>query len=61
MDNLNVDPLIKFELPETDKYGTPLKKMPDCPRCGEDELGMIYPGFAVCYNCHFQVDTRYQK
>ncbi len=30
-----------IELPECDKYGTPKEKMPNCPICKEDELGMI--------------------
>ena len=37
--------------PEVDEWGTPLTKMPDCPRCGEDELGLIHPGFMMCYLC----------
>lgn len=41
----------KIDLPETDEWGTPLTKMPDCPRCGDDELGLIHPDFVLCYKC----------
>ena len=29
----------------------PKKKLPDCPKCGEDELGMINTNYIFCYNC----------
>jgi len=38
-------------LPKTNKYGTPLEKMPNCPVCGEDELGMMTDRKAFCCYC----------
>lgn len=38
-------------LPACDQWGTPVEKMPNCPRCDEDELGMIVNGMAYCYSC----------
>ena len=47
-----------MKLPEIDnkiwagfRLATPLTKMPNCPNCGTDELGMIDKGKAVCYFC----------
>lgn len=47
---------MQVKLPETDEHGTPREKMPDCPRCGEDELGMLRPSYAFCYACGFEID-----
>jgi len=41
----------QMALPPSDQFGAPAEKMPDCPSCGEDELGMITPGRAFCYVC----------
>ena len=38
-------------LPDCDQDGVPKQKMPNCPNCGEDELGMMMPGQAYCYRC----------
>lgn len=38
-------------LPGVDEHGTPLSKMPNCPNCGEDELGLIEPNRGLCYRC----------
>lgn len=38
-------------LPSVDEWGTPTSKMPNCPHCGDDELGMIFPDQAVCNRC----------
>lgn len=50
---VNVADKLTIDFPAVDEWGTPLTKMPDCPRCGEDELGLIHPDFAVCYHCGF--------
>ena len=42
-------------LPDCDENGTPLEKMPNCPRCDADELGMLMPGAAFCYFCHLWI------
>lgn len=33
-----------------DINGTPLRKQPDCPRCGEDEIGSSFDN-AWCHRC----------
>lgn len=43
-------------LPACDAYGTPLEPMPCCPRCGEDELGMLRAGYALCYVCGHEIE-----
>lgn len=43
---------ISAELPDVDQWGTPLVKMPPCPNCREDELGMIERDRAVCNLCN---------
>jgi len=40
--------------PEIDKWGRPMQKMPDCPECGEDELGLITSEYIMCYSCSFE-------
>jgi len=40
-----------MKIPDCDEWGVPVEKMPGCPRCGEDELGMQYPGQVLCYWC----------
>lgn len=35
---------------EVDQYGTPVSKLPDCPSCGLDELGLIGERL-LCYAC----------
>lgn len=38
--------------PELDTgKGCPKEKMPDCPNCGEDELGMLWEDRVICYLC----------
>lgn len=40
-----------IELPKCNEWGTPISKMPNCPVCNEDELGMIHPNYTICYSC----------
>jgi hypothetical protein len=42
---------LRLRLPKPDEWGTPVSKMPNCPVCDEDELGMMEPGVAFCYRC----------
>ena len=42
---------IVTRLPDVDSYGVPLTKMPNCPNCGSDELGMVQAARAVCNAC----------
>jgi hypothetical protein len=47
-------------LPNCDENGTPLSKMPNCPNCGEDELGLTSPpDEGICYLCSAVVHRRY--
>ena len=39
-------------LPQCDKWGVPVEKMPNCPNCLQDELGMLKDGIAFCYACN---------
>ncbi len=39
-------------LPDVGEHATPLSKMPNCPNCGEDELGMLTADRATCYCCN---------
>ena len=43
-----------MRLPSTDDWGRPTAPMPKCPQCGDDELGMLHPGYALCYACGWQ-------
>lgn len=38
-----------------DEYGTPDRKLPDCPRCGEDELHICpFACRAHCLRCNWE-------
>lgn len=43
--------LIRAILGDLDEWGTPKSKLPDCPLCGEDELGVIHGRLVMCYLC----------
>lgn len=45
---------IKF--PELDENGTPISKLPNCPRCDEDELGVIHECLMICYFCGWRME-----
>jgi len=48
----------ELELPEWDETELkPKSKMPDCPRCGEDELGMLHAELTMCYACGFKIGS----
>jgi DNA-directed RNA polymerase subunit RPC12/RpoP len=47
--------VIYMKLPKCDEWGTPIAKMPNCPVCDEDELGMMQPGSAFCYRCGAEI------
>lgn len=43
-------------IPEWDEQAMlPKTKMPDCPKCGEDELAMLSKGIIWCYRCAFKI------
>lgn len=39
----------------------PKFKMPNCPICGQDELGMINENLVICYNCDFKQTKQFTK
>lgn len=45
-----------MDFPELDEWGRPLAKLPNCPRCGEDELAVIHDQLLLCYACNFRVE-----
>lgn len=49
-------PSMTMQLPQVDEWGRPLTKMPNCPRCFEDELGMMSANGAMCYRCCLYVE-----
>ena len=46
--------IVGFTFPELDEWGTPTEKLPNCPRCGEDELGVINATRVMCYWCSWE-------
>ena len=42
--------------PELDEWGRPTAKLPDCPRCGDDELGVIHVCLVLCYRCGWELE-----
>lgn len=53
--NFNVIERIQNILEDLDEWGRPKKKLPDCPFCAEDELGVVYEGKILCYYCGFSL------
>jgi ribosomal protein L37AE/L43A len=48
---------IHIEIPEWDEVNKrPASKMPDCPVCAKDELGMISKGYILCYGCGLSIN-----
>lgn len=47
--------MVIVAFPELDEYGTPKKKLPNCPRCGDDELGVIHADYMMCYACGWEM------
>ena len=44
-----------LKFPDLDENGTPTTKLPNCPYCGEDELGVINPEQVLCYKCGWRL------
>lgn len=42
-------------LDDLNSYGTPRQKLPNCPKCDNDELGVISPNLIMCYNCSWRM------
>ena len=43
------------DFPELDADGRPVAKLPPCPYCAEDELGVIHRGAVLCYRCGWKL------
>ncbi len=41
----------KVTIPQLTPLGVPTKKLPHCPACHEDELGVLNPDIMMCYSC----------
>lgn len=41
--------------PQLDEHDTPTAKLPNCPRCDDDELGVIHRDFMMCYACRWEI------
>lgn len=48
-------------LNDLDEHNRPKTKVPDYPRCGEDELGVIHSGLILCYNCNWKIEQYAQR
>lgn len=47
-----------MEFPELDEWDTPKAKLPNCPRCGDDELGVIHRNYMMCYACGWELERK---
>jgi ribosomal protein L37AE/L43A len=45
-------------LGDLDEYDTPKVKLPNCPKCDEDELGVIHAELVLCYNCGWKIEGK---
>ena len=43
------------EFPQLDADGTPVAKLPPCPNCEDDELGVITDETVLCYKCGWKL------
>lgn len=48
-------------LPDCDENLTPVSKMPNCPRCEEDELLMNSEHSASCLHCNLKIEKAHGK
>ncbi len=45
-------------LTDLDEYDRSKVKLPNCPRCDEDELGVIHADLLLCYCCGWKIEGR---
>ena len=45
-------------LADLDEDGRPRVKLPCCPKCDEDELGVIHADLLLCYQCGWKITAR---
>ncbi len=43
-------------LTDLDEDGRPKVKLPACPKCNEDELGVISSNLLLCYRCGWKIE-----
>ena len=43
---------------DLDEFGSPKQKLPNCPKCDEDELGVIHSNLVLCYRCGWKVEGK---
>jgi ribosomal protein L37AE/L43A len=43
---------------DLDEFDTPKRKLPPCPRCDEDELGVIHANLMLCYQCGWKLEGK---
>ena len=41
-----------------DEFDTPTRKLPNCPKCKDDELGVIHSGLVLCYRCGWKMEEK---
>lgn len=45
-------------LGDLDEFDRPKVKLPDCPKCDEDELGVIHADLMLCYRCGWKIEAK---
>jgi ribosomal protein L37AE/L43A len=45
-------------LNDLDEFGGPKVKLPNCPKCDEDELGVIHANLILCYSCRWKLEGK---
>lgn len=42
---------------DLDEFDRPKRKLPNCPKCDEDELGVIHANLMLCYRCGWKIEA----
>ena len=45
-------------LNDLDEWDRPKVKLPDCPKCDNDELGVIHANLVLCYFCGWRLEGK---
>jgi hypothetical protein len=45
-----------MKFPELDEHGKLKEKLPNCPACGEDEVGLVNPLMLMCCKCNWTLE-----
>ena len=43
---------------DLDEFDTPKEKLPNCPKCDDDELGVIHADLILCYACRWKLEGK---